>query len=194
MTRPMAIVIINSNNVNPRFPLDFIISFEEEQQPFERTSPLVSHANTVESPSNADNKTGSGSFIASDIILGSGWEGVKALKVRYPDFGLFGMGRWLPGAMESWRTQGNRLSASHADPVGDTSPESNRDCQRNTSRAPVAGDLRVGFSELLPKADNQERTKDGRDQCKIGVGKYLFVDPSKRIRNISGKGVSNRRL
>src|SRR6266446_6057674 len=101
MTRPMAIVMINSNNVNPRFPLDFIISLEEEQQPFERTSPLVSHANTVESPSTADNRTGSGSFIASDIILGSGWEGVKALKVSVPGCWPFGMGRWLP--LLRWR-------------------------------------------------------------------------------------------
>src|SRR5438552_18322214 len=121
MTRPMAIVMINSNNVNPRFPLDFIIPLEEEQQPFERTSPLVSHANTVESPSNADNKTGSGSFIASDIILGSGWEGVKALKVRYPDVGLLGMARRLRGASVSWRTRSNRVIARHAARVGDKS-------------------------------------------------------------------------
>jgi hypothetical protein len=97
MTRPMAIVMINSNNVNPRFPLDFIISWEEEQQLFEGTSPLVSHANTVENrPSTADNSTGSGSFIASDIILGSGWGGVKALKFSVPGCWPLGMGRWLP--------------------------------------------------------------------------------------------------
>ena len=52
----------------------------------------------------------------------------------------------------------------------------------------------MGVSELLPKADEQERTKNSRDQRKIGVGKYLFVDPSKRIRSISGKCVSNSRL
>jgi hypothetical protein len=88
--------------------------------------------------------------------------------------------------VETTRNQGNRLSASHADPVRDISPpeDSNRDCERNASRAVVAGDLRMGVSELLPKADEQERTKDSRDQRKIGVGKYLFIDPSKRIRNL----------
>src|SRR5258707_15249936 len=66
MIIPMAIVTINSNNVNPRFPLDFIIPFEEEQQPLEGTSPLVSHANVVDNhPPTADNRTGSRSFIAS---------------------------------------------------------------------------------------------------------------------------------
>jgi hypothetical protein len=86
MTRPMAIVMINSNNVNPRFPLDFIISFEEEQQPFEGTSSLVRHANTEENrPSTADHKTGSRSFIASAIILESAWDAVKALKFSVPE-------------------------------------------------------------------------------------------------------------
>src|SRR5258707_991195 len=66
MIRPMASVTINSNNVNPRFPLDFIIPFEGEQQPFEGTGPLVSHASAVENrPPSADNRTGLRSFIAS---------------------------------------------------------------------------------------------------------------------------------
>jgi hypothetical protein len=95
----MAIVMINSNNVNPRFPLDFIISLEEEQQPFEGTSPLVSHTDTAENrPSTADKSTGSGSFIVSDIILGSGWEGVKALKSSVPGGWPFGMGSGYFGA------------------------------------------------------------------------------------------------
>src|ERR1700719_4981676 len=83
MTRPMAIVMINSNNVNPRFPLDFIISFEEEQQPFEGTSSLVRHANTEENrPSTADHKTGSPSFIASGFHPRKRWGRRQSTEVQ----------------------------------------------------------------------------------------------------------------
>ena len=96
--------------------------------------------------------------------------------------------------MENTRIQRNRAERESRRPCTPHSKESKRDYEGNTRRAVVAGDLRIVFAELLPKADEQERTKDGRDQRKIGVGKYLFVDPSKRIRNISGQCVSNRRL
>src|SRR5258708_3720616 len=42
------------------------------------------------------------------------------------------------------------------------------------------------LSELLPEADYQEGSENGRDQCKICVGEYLFVDASCGIRNVPG--------
>lgn len=51
--------------------------------------------------------------------------------------------------------------------------------------------LRIFFSELLRKADEQEWTEDGRDQCEKCVGEYLFVDPGYRIRSIDKNCMRN---
>jgi hypothetical protein len=50
------------------------------------------------------------------------------------------------------------------------------------------------LSDLLPEADYKEGSENSRNQCKICVGKYLFVDANCGIRNVSGQGMSNSSL
>src|SRR5260370_40706722 len=97
MIIPMAIVTINSNNVNPRFPLDFIIPFEEEQQPLEGTRPLVSQAKVVDNhPPTADNRTGSRSFITSVHHPRKRSARRQSTEVQRTRMLAFAAGSWLP--------------------------------------------------------------------------------------------------
>src|ERR1700687_3696704 len=88
MIRPMAIVTIISSSVNPRFPLDFIVSFA-------RARVLVSDANTTaDGATGADNRTNSRSFIAPSIFLALG-DDVKVPQVSAPGHAPFVICHWL---------------------------------------------------------------------------------------------------
>src|ERR1700730_12181719 len=96
MTMPMAITIINSNNENPRCLLDFIGSFREEEKSFDPLVVPVRDADAARIALTArNNSTDSRCFIASLIIVGSGYYGVKGTKDQYGSVGLLGE-EWLP--------------------------------------------------------------------------------------------------
>ena len=54
--------------------------------------------------------------------------------------------------------------------------------------------LGVGFSDLLRQADDQEWSEDTCDQREISVGKDLFIDPPRSVREIPGEGLKDGSL
>ncbi len=79
MISPIPITTSISSNENPRFLVDVIDSFGEEEQLVERVLISVSDANTVEDRiCRACQQSGIASCIASLIIVGRGWSVVKA--------------------------------------------------------------------------------------------------------------------
>ena len=60
--------------------------------------------------------------------------------------------------------------------------------------ADLGPDLRTCFMELLRQPDYQKRRKNSRDQAKICMGEYLFVNPGCCIRNVSGECMGNGRF
>src|ERR1700686_4072780 len=88
MIRPMAIVTNISSSVNPRFPLDFIVSFARAPVPV-RDENTAAHC-----ASRADSRTDSPFLIASLIFLGGG-DNVKVLQVNTPGHTTFVIRRWL---------------------------------------------------------------------------------------------------
>ena len=63
-------------------------------------------------------------------------------------------------------------------------------CRQNRETGRICR-LRICRFELLQKSNHEEWQKDGRNQRKISLGQYLFVNPSLQIWHAEREGVTN---